>query len=181
MSVKLPVSLAGGPETTWRRSSPRCPHSQVNNLTYPSSQDPLRTVLSLSGSDVEAEDDEDDGLARHVWDKYTNSKTDLTKTRERRENISALRKPVSLLEMTSEVNNLATAPKVTEEYKPGDKKTPSGNVVESESEKSKVLQLRKKPSVDLTGTASKDSESAGSTLTRLFGSKVKFTFTINGW
>ena len=128
--------------------------------------------MSLSGSDVEAEDD---GLARHVWDKYTNSKTDLTKTRERRENISALRKPVSLLEMTSEVNNLATAPKVTEEYKPGDKKTPSGKVVESESE------LRKKPSVDLTGTASKDSESAGSTLTRLFGSKVKFTFTFNGW
>ena len=130
--------------------------------------------MSLSGSDVEAEDD---GLARHVWDKYTNSKTDLTKTRERRENISALRKPVSLLEMTSEVNNIATAPKVTEDSKPADKKSPSGKVAVPEDGKSKVLQ--KKPSMDLTGPGSKDSESAGSTLTRLFGSKVMFTFTIN--
>ena len=37
-----------------------------------------------------------------------------------------------------------------------------------EEKKSKVLQ-------DLTGTASKDSESVGSVLTRIFGSKVLFT------
>ena len=130
----------------------------------------------MSGSDVEV-DDEDDGLARHVWDKYTNSKTDLTKARERLENISALRKPVSLLEMTSETNNIATAPKVTEESKPADKTPLGGKVAVPEDEKLKVLQLRKKPSMDLTerGPGSKDSDSAGLTLTRLFGSKAMFT------
>ena len=100
----------------------------------------------LSGSDVEV-DDEDDGLARHVWDKYTNSKTDLTKARERLENISALRKSVSILE----TNNLTTAPQVTEESKPADKKPLGGKVAVPEDNKSKVLQLRKKPSMDLTG------------------------------
>ena len=122
----------------------------------------------LTGSDVEV--DEDDGLARHVWDKYTNSKTDLTKASERLENNSALRKPVTLLEMTSETNNLATAPKVTEESKPAVKKP----LDVPEDEKSKVLKLRKKPSGDLTGPGVNE-KSAGSTLTRLFGSKVMFT------
>ena len=114
-------------------------------------------------------DDDDGGLARHVWQQYTNSNTDLTKARERHST------PMSLLEMTSEANNIATA---TEESKTADKKPLGGkvDVTESEDQKSKVLQLRKKPSIDLTGTgtasASKDSEAAGSTLTRMFGSKV---------
>ena len=124
----------------------------------------------LSGSDGE-EGDEDDGLARHVWDQYTNSRTDLTKARER------LNTRVSLLEMTSAPDNLAPAPKleVTEESKTADKKPLGGKVdvpVVPEVQKSKVLQLRKKPSVDLSRTASKDSDSRGSTLTRLLGSKV---------
>ena len=67
-------------------------------------------------------DDDEGGLARHVWEQYTNSKTDLTKARERRENISNRSKPLSLLEMTSESTNTATAPKATEESKTADKK-----------------------------------------------------------
>ena len=127
----------------------------------------------LSGSDGEEGDDED-GLARHVWDQYTNSRTDLTKAREK------LNTRVSLLEMTSAPDNLATAPKVevTGESKAADKKPLGGKVdvpVVPEDQKSKVLQLRKKPSMDLTVTAGKDSESGGFPLTRLFGSKVKFT------
>ena len=123
------------------------------------------------------EGDDEDGLARHVWDQYTNSRTDLTKAREK------LNTRVSLLEMTSAPDNLATAPKVevTGESKAADKK-PLGGKVDvpgvPEDQKSKVLQLRKKPSMDLTVTAGKDSESGGSTLTRLFGSKVKFSSAV---
>ena len=106
----------------------------------------------LSGSDVEEGDDED-GLARHVWDQYTNSRTDLTKAREK------LNTRVSLLEMTSAPDNLATAPKVevTGESKISDKKPLGGKVdvpVVPEDQKSKVLQRRKKPSMDLNVIAS---------------------------
>ena len=115
------------------------------------------------------EGEDNDGLVRHVWDQYTNSKTDLTKARDRLGNISALRTPVSLLEMTSGRDNIATDPKeeVTKQSKPV-----SGKVEAPEDSKSKVLPLNKKPSMNLTGTGSKDSESVGSALIRMFGSKV---------
>ena len=78
--------------------------------------------------------------------------------------------------MTSEGNNIATAPKVTEESKTAAAKPLGGkvDVAVPEDQKSKVLQLKKKPSMDLTGTAiaNKDSVPAASTLTRMFGSKV---------
>ena len=130
------------------------------------------SCVVLSGSEVEGDDD--DGLARHVWQQYTNSKTDLTKGKAR----ERLSTPVSLLEMASEGNNIALAPKVTEESKTAAAKPLGGkvDVAEPDDQKSKVLQLKKKPSMDLTvtGIASKDSVSAGSTLTRMFGSKVIF-------
>ena len=110
------------------------------------------------------EGEDNDGLVRHVWDQYTNSKTDLTKARDRLENISALRTP----------DNIATAPnvEVTKHSKVSYKTPLSGKVESPEDSKSKVLQLNKKPSTNLTGTCSKDSESVGSALTRIFGSKV---------
>ena len=114
------------------------------------------------------EGEDNDGLVRHVWDQYTNSKTDLTKARDRLENISALRTP----------DNIATAPnvEVTKHSKASYKTPLSGKVESPEDSKSKVLQLNKKPSTNLTGTGRKESESVsesvGSALTRIFGSKV---------
>ena len=96
------------------------------------------------------EGEDNDGLVRHVWDQYTNSKTDLTKARDRLENISTLRTP----------DNIATAPnvEVTKHSKTSYKTPLSGKIEAPEDSK--------------TGTDSKDSESVGSALTRIFGSKV---------
>ena len=113
--------------------------------------------------------EDNDDLARHVWEQYTTSKTDLTKARERLDSISARCTPVSPVKVTS-----AAASKVetTQESKTTSK------VDVPENKKSKVLQLRQKPPLDLTGTASKESESVGSALTRIFGSKVLLVLTI---
>ena len=151
MSASLPASLTGVPET-WRllriwRNSPLSPLSQVIKVATPQYQ--LKAVF-LSGSDVQAADDDDD-LARHVWQHYTTSGTDLTKARERLESLSAPRPPVTS----------ATATKVE-----------TSKVDVPEEKKSKVLQMKQKPPLDLTGTLSKNSELAGSALTKMFGSKV---------
>ena len=76
----------------------------------------------------------------------------MAKARERLESLSALRS--------------STSPKET--TKTEESKTPTKAAVYGDK-KSKVLQLRQKPPLDLAGTTNKDSESL---LTRVFGSKV---------
>merc|ERR1719221_1718700 len=110
----------------------------------------LSSLSSFSSSDVQAADDDDD-LARHVWQHYTTSGTDLTKARERLESLSATRPPVTSATVT---------------------KVETSKVDVPEEKKSKVLQMKQKPPLDLTGTLSKNSEFAGSALTNMFGSKV---------